>query len=71
MTAAAARAKVDGSGAARAKNAERKREKAEQELVRLRQTEDDQRKKLQKLQSDLETVQRAANAAQGEAICRL
>ena len=50
---------------AQIKHAERKKEKAEQELEKLRQTEDDQKKKLRSLQTDLETVKRAANAAQG------
>ncbi|OSD08222.1 cohesin complex subunit psm1 [Trametes coccinea BRFM310] len=45
-------------------HAQRKREKAEQELERLRGTESDQRNKLEKLQTDLRTVQRAASAAQ-------
>ena len=50
---------------AQIKHAERKREKAEQELEKLRQTESEQKKRLESLQADLETVRRAANAAQG------
>lgn len=50
---------------AQIKHAERKREKAEQELEKLRQTESEQKRKLQSLQADLDTVRNAANAAQG------
>ena len=50
---------------AQIKHAERKREKAEHELEKLKQTEDEQKKKLRALRSDLETVKKAANAAQG------
>ena len=50
---------------AQIKHAERKREKAEQELEKLRQTESEQKRKLQSLQADLDTVRKAANAAQG------
>ena len=50
---------------AQIKHAERKREKAEQELEKLRQTESEQKRKLQSLQADLDTVKKAANAAQG------
>ena len=50
---------------AQIKHSERKREKAQQELDRLRQTEDEQKRKLQSLQADLQVVKRAANAAQG------
>ena len=50
---------------AQIKHAERKREKAEQELEKLRQTEGEQKRKLDSLQKDLDTVRRAANAAQG------
>lgn len=50
---------------AQIKHAERKKEKAEQELEKLRQTEDEQKRKLKSLQADLETVTKAANAAQG------
>ena len=53
---------------AQIKHAERKREKAEQELERLRATESDQKRKLQSLQADLDTVKKAANAAQGTLI---
>ncbi|KAJ8472469.1 hypothetical protein ONZ51_g8497 [Trametes cubensis] len=49
---------------AQIKHAERKREKAQQELEKLQQTEAEQRRKLQALEADLQTVQRAANAAQ-------
>ena len=50
---------------AQIKHAERKREKAEQELEKLRQTESEQKRKLQSLQADLDTVKKGANAAQG------
>ncbi|KAI0808015.1 condensin complex subunit SMC1 [Fomes fomentarius] len=49
---------------AQIKHAERKREKAEQELSKLSQTESEQKRKLESLQADLETVKKAANAAQ-------
>ncbi|KAH9884117.1 cohesin complex subunit psm1 [Cubamyces lactineus] len=49
---------------AQMKHAERKREKAQQELEKLQQTEAEQRRKLQSLEADLQTVQRAADAAQ-------
>ena len=54
---------------AQIKHAERKREKAQQELEKLQQTEAEQRRKLQALEADLQTVQRAANAAQGTCTC--
>ena len=50
---------------AQIKHAERKRERAEQELERLTQTENEQKLKLQSLEEDLRTAQRAANQAQG------
>ena len=50
---------------AQMKHAQRKREKAEQELEKLTQTESEQKRKLQALEEDLQTVQRAANQAQG------
>lgn len=53
---------------AQIKHAERKREKAEQELSKLSQTESEQKRKLESLQADLETVKKAANAAQGASL---
>ena len=50
---------------AQMKHAQRKREQAEQELEKLTQTESEQKRKLQALEGDLQTVQRAANQAQG------
>lgn len=50
---------------AQIKHSERKREKAQQELDRLRQTEDEQKRQLETLLNDLDTVKKAANAAQG------
>ena len=55
---------------AQIKHAERKREKAEQELHRLVQTESEQKAKLQGYERDLETVKRAANQAQGASLER-
>ena len=55
---------------AQIKHAERKREKAEQELQRLVQTESEQKAKLQGYERDLETVKRAANQAQGVSLER-
>ncbi len=50
---------------AQIKHAGRKREKAEQELSKLSQTESEQKRKLESFQADLKTVKKAANAAQG------
>ncbi|RDX49778.1 cohesin complex subunit psm1 [Lentinus brumalis] len=49
---------------AQLKHSERKRDKAQQELEKLKQTEEQQKRELAALLKDLDTVKKAANAAQ-------
>ena len=50
---------------AQIKHAEWKRERAQQELEKLSQLEDEQKRKLRSLEEDLGVVRRAADQAQG------
>ncbi len=56
---------------AQLKHSERKRDKAQQELEKLKQTEEQQKRELAALLKDLDTVKKAANAAQGTSVSAL